>query len=236
MSQALLEKLRDYLNERLKDEALYFGFKPFEIAKYQTGDLTVFTESMTPVRFVEFRADGMIAVESGLVDKGGDYIGECLVKSYRHRFEKAEAKGMEEEEKVWKALGEEKKKVREDYINRRNLEKHLKKSYKEAFIRLLWFDDVCRRISEEYGVEVKVRIDEIDYDSGLISEFDGSNMDEEKKFEEIKKRVEAVIVACKLAQSAYGTYGWASEENHKKYLEFRKALLEKYASKSAKKT
>jgi hypothetical protein len=235
MSQELLEKLRDYLNERLKDEALYFGFKPFEILKYQTGDRVVHTESMTPVRSVEFRADGTIAVESELVDKGGDYIGERLVKNYRRRFKEAEAKGKEEEEKVWKVLRKEKKKVRGDYINRRNFEKHLKKSYREAFIRLLWFDEACRRISEEYEVEVKVRIDEIDYDSGLISEFDGSNMSDEEKFEEIKKRVEAVIAAYKLAYSAYLT-GWSSEENHKKYLEFRKALLEKYASKSTKKT
>ena len=223
VSLDFLEKLRSYLNERLKDEALYFGFKPFEVAKYQTGDLTVFTESMTPVRFVEFRADGMIAVESGLVDKGRDYIGECLVKRYHRRLEEAKAKGKEKEEKVWRALNKEEEEVRRDYVNRRNLEKHLKKSYKEAFIRLLWFDDVCRRISEEYGVEVKVGIDEIDYDSGLISEFDGSNMDEEKKFEEIKKRVEVVIATRKLAESAYGGYKWTSEENRKKYLEFRKS-------------
>jgi len=144
-------------------------------------------------------------------------------------------KDVKEVEKVWKALREEKKKACEDYVNRRNLEKHLKKSYREAFIRLLWFDEACRRISEEYGIDVKVEIDEIDYDSGLISEFDGSNMSDEEKFEEIKKRVEAVIAAYKLAYSAYLT-GWSSEENHKKYLEFRKALLEKYASKSAKKT
>jgi len=61
-------------------------------------------------------------------------------------------------------------------------------------------------------------------------------MSEEEKPEETKKRVEAVIAAYKLAESAYGTYEWTSEENHKKYLEFRKALLEKYVLKSAKRT
>jgi len=230
VSLNFLEKLRDYLNERLKDEALYFGFKPFRIVKYQTGDLEVHTESITAVRSVEFRADGTIAVESELVDKGGDYIGERLVKNYRRRFKEAEAKGKEEEDKVWKALDKKEKEIYRDYINRKNLEKHLKKNYREAFIRLLWFDEVAKRVSKEYGIDVKVEIDEIDYDSGLISEFDGSNMSEEEKFEEIKKRVEAITAAYKLAYSAYGTYGWISEENHKKYLEFRKALLEKLKS------
>jgi len=52
-------------------------------------------------------------------------------------------------------------------------------------------------------------------------------MSEEEKFEEIKKRVEAVIAAYKLAEYAY-LPRWPSQcekENHKKYLEFEKAIL-----------
>jgi hypothetical protein len=233
MSQTLLEKLRDYLNERLKNELLYYTkFKPFEIWTYQTRDQVVRTESPTLVRSVEFRADGTIAVESELVDKGGDYIGERLVKNYRRRFKEAEAKGKEEEDKVWKALDKKEKEIRKDYINRKNLEKHLKKNYREAFIRLLWFDEVAKRVSKEYGIDVKVEIDEIDYDSGLISEFNGSNMSEEEKFEEIKKRVEAVIAARKRAEQAYGTY---PDERRKEYLEFRNAVLTKYGIKGERK-
>jgi len=41
---------------------------------------------------------------------------------------------------------------------------------------LLWFNEVCRRISKEYGVEVKLGINEIDCDSGLVSRFNGSSM------------------------------------------------------------
>jgi len=231
MSQSFLEKLRDYLNERLRNEVLYgLPFKPFEIR-----GRTVRAESLTPGGLIEEHTDGTIVVESERVDCAGDYIGECLVKSYRRRFGKAKAKGKEEEEKVWKALRKEDKEACEDYTNRRNFEKHLKKSYKEAFIRLLWFDEVCRRISDEYEVEVKVEVDGIDYDSFLVSEFNGSNTSEDEKLEQIKKRVEAVIAAYKLTKYAYISR-WPSErekENHKKYLEFRKAILEKYTSKDA---
>ncbi len=62
-------------------------------------------------------------------------------------------------------------------------------------------------------------IDEIDCDSGIISEFNGSNMSEEEKLEEIKKRVEAVIAAYRLAEQAYEIHR-KGESNE--YLEFRK--------------
>jgi len=82
-----------------------------------------------------------------------------------------------------------KEEARRDYVNRRNFEKHLKKSYKEAFVRLLWFDEVAKRFSKEHGVEVKIEIaDDVECRSGLVSEFNGNNMSEEK-LEEIKKRV-----------------------------------------------
>jgi hypothetical protein len=57
----------------------------------------------------------------------------------------------------------------------------------------------------------------------------------EEKLEEIKKRVEAIIAAYKLAEYAYiSRWPWKQErENHRKYLEFKKAILEKYASKKA---
>ncbi|MGB9717714.1 MAG: hypothetical protein ACPL4E_04665 [Thermoproteota archaeon] len=236
MSQAFLEGLRDYLNERLKNETFGFLFKPFEINtscppdKWLIGD-----EGTAAVASVAESVDGIVSVYSQRTDKAGDYIRERLVSSYRHRFKKARAKGEEEEERIWKAFDKEKEEICKDYINRRNIEKHLKKTYREAFIRLLWFDEVARRVSKEYGVEVELGIDEIDCDSGLVSEFDGRNMDEETKFEEIKKRVEAIIAARKLAEQAYEAYVLHRKGKSNEYLEFRKALLEKYIPKGAKK-
>ncbi|MGQ9597478.1 MAG: hypothetical protein ACUVQY_06000 [Thermoproteota archaeon] len=242
MSQSFLERLRDYLNERLRDEGPYKNyFKPFEIwiaGPSSMDKWSVGTQGVAVVGSVTESIDGTVGVGSCLTDKAGVYISERLVKSYRHRLRKARAKGKEEEEKVWKALDKEEEEIREDYINRRNIEKHLKKNYKNAFIRLLWFDEAARRTSKEFGVEVKVGIDEIDCDSGLVSEFNGSNMSEEEKFEEIKRRVEAVIAAYRLAHYAYKTPYFTpelQEEGHKKYLEFRKALLEKYMPKGIKK-
>jgi hypothetical protein len=226
MSQEFLKRLRDYLNERLKNEPYS---EPFRIEPPFSGDRWMICPEFPapPIASIIESIDGIVSIHSFGTDKAGDYIGECLVRSYQRRFKKAEIKGKEEEEKVWKALRKEEEKARQDYVNRRNFEKRLKKSYKEAFIRLLWFDEVARKISKEYGVKVKLGVNEINCDSGLISEFNRSNMSEEEKFEEIKKRVEAVIAAYKLAEYAY-LPRWPSQcekENHKKYLEFEKAIL-----------
>ncbi|MBO3809064.1 MAG: hypothetical protein FGF50_05655 [Candidatus Brockarchaeota archaeon] len=229
MGREFLNRLKNYLDERLKDEAIWDSFKPFEIDVFSPSDWRrwwVRTESRVPVGFVMERSDGTVSVESELLDKAGDYIIECVCRSYRFKFAKARG-NKEEEEKIDKAHNEEIDEARKDYLNRRNFEKHLKKSYWRAFLRLLWFDEVARRISEEYGVEVKVEIDDVDYDSGLISEFDGRDMDEERKFEEIKRRVEAVTAAYKLAYQAYGT----SKEKRKDFLEFCNATLAKYGIK-----
>ncbi|MGB9718439.1 MAG: hypothetical protein ACPL4E_08385 [Thermoproteota archaeon] len=241
MSQSFLEKLRDYLNERLKKEERLF--KPFEInipSPFPREKWMVSSEGGTAaVASVAESIDGIISAYSCGIDRAGYDIGKHLINKYRRRLRKAKAKGKEEEEKVWRALDKEEEETREDYLNRRNFEKHLKKSYKNVFIRLLWFDEVAKRISEEYGVEVKVKIaDDTDCGSCLISRFNGSSMSEEKKLEEIKKRVETIIAAYKLADGAYKKR-YPSElekEYHEKYLEFRKAILEKYILKSAKKT
>lgn len=233
MSQNFLERLRDYLNEKLRDEGPYkYYFKPFEIwiaGPSRMDKWSVGTQGVAAVGSVTESIDGTVSVCSCRTDKAGVYISERLVKSYRHRLEKAGAKGKEEEDKFWKALEKEKEEIREDYINRRNIKKHLKRNYKEAFVRLLWFDEVARRISKEFGVEVKVEIDEVDCDSCLVSEFNGSNMSEEEKFEEIERRVEAIIAARRLAQYAY-KMGYSPElkECHKKYLEFRSSLRKIY--------
>jgi len=239
VSLNFLEKLKSYLNERMRKEGKLSEMFEIRVPGLLSGESWIVRIKepgiLSPVAGVVESDDGIVCVYSLGTDRAGDYIGECLVRKYRRRLEKAEAKGKEEEEKVWKALNKEEEEARRDYVNRRNFEKHLKKSYKEAFVRLLWFDEVAKRFSKEHGVEVRVEVaDGAECRSGLVSEFNGSNMSEEEKLEEIKKRVEAIIAAYKLAYSAYGTYGWTSEENHKKYLEFRKALLEK--SKSTKKT
>lgn len=229
MSQNFLNRLKEYLDERLKNEVIVGSFKPFKIETFSPSDWRrweIWTQSHTIVRFVTERSDGTVTVESDLLDKAGDYIVECLAKSYGFKF--AEAEG-NKEEKVWDILRREKEEeVCKDYINRRNFEKHLKKSYWRAFLRLLWFDEVARRISEKYGVEVKVVIDKVDYDSGLESRFDGRNMDEGRKIEEIKKRVEALIDAYKLCRLFTRVY---PNEERKEYLEFCNAVLMKYGIK-----
>lgn len=239
MSQSFLESVRDYLNERLKSDELYgWRFKPFEIdvsSPFPEEKWMIYPRFPTlPIGSIVESIDGTISVYSSGIDKAGDDIAERLIKSYRRRFERAEAKGKGEEEKIWEAFEREKSEARRDYINRRNIEKHLKKNYRDAFIRLLWFEEACERISREYRVEVKVEIvNEVECNTYLTSRFNGSNMSEEEKFEEIKKRVEAIIAAYKLAKGAYKKRfpSELEKENYKKYQVFRKSILEKYGLK-----
>ncbi|MEM2050285.1 MAG: hypothetical protein QXO76_09450 [Thermoproteota archaeon] len=235
MSQEFLNRLKNYLDGRLKDEAIVLDFKPFEIYVPKAPEVSygrkweVMAQCFARVRFITEDTNGVVTVESKTLDKAGDYIGECLVRNYRYKLAKARGNN-EGEERILNALDREKERARDDYLNRRNFEKHLKKSYWHAFLRLLWFDEVARRISKEYGVEVKVSIDDADCDSSLISEFDASNMDEKRKFEEIKRRVEALIVAYRFAYKAYST----SKEERKEFLEFCGAILAKYGIKRKK--
>ncbi|MCX8183065.1 MAG: hypothetical protein N3F08_01395 [Crenarchaeota archaeon] len=234
MSQEFLEKLRDYLNERLKDERLGrypLPFQPFEIDTYclptKKWEISVSDACDSPVAYVTEEKNGTVCIYGARLDKARDYISELLVKSYRFKFAKA-GDNKEEREKVWEALRREREEACKDYINRRNLEKHLKKPYRDAFIRLLWFDEIVKEVSKKHGVELSVMIDKISYDSTLVYEFDGSNMDEERKFEEIKKGIEALVEGGKIAMHAYGPFPGYSPERYKEYLEFRKVLLEKY--------
>ncbi|MEM3448872.1 MAG: hypothetical protein QXU11_06850 [Thermoproteota archaeon] len=250
MSPGFLERLKNYLDERLKGEGPYrYLFKPFEIySEHGTRALliqskpfkveipglfpgekwAIRTRGEDVIISIEEYLDGNVRVLSYPLGKAGEYISECLLKSYKHRFEKAEAKGKEEEEKVWKAFMRERDEAREDYFNKRNFEKHLKKSYKWVFIGLLWLEEVCKKISKEHGVEIKVEIvDEIECNTFLAARFNGGNMSEEEKMEEIKKRVEAVIVAFKLALNAYPIFPEYPREHREEFQRFRRALLEK---------
>ncbi len=133
-------------------------------------------------------------------------------------------------------MDREKGEIYEDFVNRRNLERHLKKPYWRASLRLLWFNEVARKVSKEYGIDLKVEIDETrrvsDWRAFIVSKFNGGNMDEEKKLEEIKKRAEALIVARRVAHQVYGPiYSW---KHRREYLEFCDALLARFGLKKMK--
>jgi len=230
MSQDFLEKIKSYLDERLRNEVPGgLPFKPFKIDVTRNPSdwwrWRVLAETVVRVGVIEEYKDGMIAIWSCGLDAAGDYIGECLVKSYRHKFDKAKG-NKEEEKKIWEVLRKVEKNAREDYINRRNLERHLRKPYWRTFIRLLWFDEVARKVSKEYETEIFVGIDSISCETGLGSKFDSSNMNDEEKLREIKKRVEAIVRAYKLCEIAYETR-WP-KECRKEYLEFCETVLARY--------
>ncbi|MCX8182816.1 MAG: hypothetical protein N3F08_00115 [Crenarchaeota archaeon] len=139
MNQGFLNKLKNYLDVRLKDEVTIGSFEPFEIdipevsRRWRWG---VRTPSFAMVRFVTEYEYGTVTVQSKSLDRAKDYIGECLIKSYRFRFAKAKS-DREEKEKIWEIIEKREKEALEDYFNRRNLEKHLREPYWHAFLRLL---------------------------------------------------------------------------------------------------
>jgi hypothetical protein len=53
----------------------------------------------------------------------------------------------------------------------------------------MWGDEVARRVSEKHGVEVRF---EIDTESGFITTFDSTRMDDEQLINETMKRVDAI--------------------------------------------
>ncbi len=77
-----------------------------------------------PPRFITKDTNGVVAVKSKTLDKARDYIGECLVKSYRYKL--AKARGNNKEERVLNALDKEKARTTS---TGGIFEKHLKKSY-----------------------------------------------------------------------------------------------------------
>jgi len=231
---SLPERIRDYLNERLKDESynLFRPEKPYEVISHPNAKWCVQSRGCGIISYAEERGDGTIWIMSKEVDRPGDLVDEYLTH-YRFRRRLDRAKSKEEKRRAFEEMGKEELKIYEDFINRRNLEKHLRifiHHYNEPFIRLLWFDEVAKEASEKYGAKVEVFIDEMysGWEIAMVSKFDGSNMDDEKKFKEIKKGIKAVIVARKMAQHAYKPFPGHSPELREKYSEFRRALLRKY--------
>lgn len=227
MSQALLERLRDYLNKKFRDE---LGSAEFKI---KTKDIVCFDESkkelvrgrweieaevFTSCRYICEYENGRVRVESLCFDAPGDAISEVLVKLYQRELK------MKGEGEVSAEKNRKEKEIHDDFINRRNIEKHVRKPYGRVFTRLLWADKIAEEVSRKFGIEVKILIDDTSHDwrTFFTSSFDSSGMDEERKYEEIKRRVEAVSTARKLYDKSF----------KKEYKEFHREILAKVKGKS----
>jgi hypothetical protein len=211
MSKEFLEKLRNYLNERFGCGTEY---KQFEMETQPINrKWEIYNQGLVSCRFIYEYEDGRVQVESLCFDSPGDEVDEVLVRLHQRELK------VKEKSKIFAKIDEIRKEILEDLKNRRNIERHVKKPYGHVFTRLLWADKIADEASRKFGVEVKVLIDDTSHHwrTYFISTFDSKNMDEDGKFEEIKKRVEAVSAARKLYDKSF----------KKEYKEFHRELLEK---------
>jgi len=221
MSQDLPERLRDYLNEKHKNEE---GFRPYEIMKGQVRNEKwfVYTEWRGGCGIRE-RMDGTIWVTSSALNYLGDWLLLVLSEPYKHRM--WSVKSEDEEEKICDELHKKADPILEDILHRRNLNKYLKeKDYRDIIIDVLWSDEIARRISQEFKIEVKCLMDDVKWKTYFCSAFDSKGINEDQKFEEIVKRIEAVRAAYKMYRLYDEMYD--ESEDYKKFKERVLAELE----------
>ncbi|MEM1548231.1 MAG: hypothetical protein QXN75_03645 [Thermoproteota archaeon] len=123
----------------------------------------------------------------------GDEANEVLVILYYRKLKTEEGKEDLSERKISAKIDKKEGEILSDLMNRRNIEKHIKKSYGHAFTKLLWAGNTAEEISKEFDVEVKVFDSDYHWGTYFTSVFDSKDMDEEHKLKKIKKRVEAVV-------------------------------------------
>jgi len=149
--------------------------------------------------FITAYENGKIQVDAG-PERTRSEIREYLSrKKYGRMYEKAKTE--EEKERIVKKEYEEIGRIVEDFKQRR-FEKYLKMTSAFRFPHLglgwsladcakshMWGDEVARRVSEKYGIEVRF---EIDTESGFFTTFDSTGMGDEQLINETMKRVDAI--------------------------------------------
>ncbi|MGB9717196.1 MAG: hypothetical protein ACPL4E_01980 [Thermoproteota archaeon] len=203
MSQSFPERLKNYLNERYKNERY---FEPYEIEtnpnllpstiEGKHTKWSVETEWPESCSCIKEDVDGKVWIVSYPLCWIDDWLSEILWKIYGPRIKGAEG---EEKRRLFARMHEKEDEIFNDLLNRKNWDKYLKKRlYRDLVIDLMWSDEVAKRISEKFGIEIILVISHMNYKTYLNSSFDSKGLNEEQKFEEIKKRVEAILAARKL--------------------------------------
>jgi len=220
MSRGLPERLRDYLNEKYKSEKWFHSYEFIERGK-EDEKWELRTDWYDGCGGIREYVDGNVWILSGPLAYLGDGLHNVLLRLYDSRIRSA--KNEDEEKRFYDELYKEEEDILGDILHRRNLNKYLKeKEFRDLIIDVLWSEEIARRISQEFRVEVKYLIDDVKWRTYFYSAFDSKNMDENRKFEEMVKRVEAIHAACK----TYRLYD--ENEDYKKFK--KKVLAEKKTS------
>lgn len=218
VSQSFPEKLKDILNEKYKNTR---WFEPFELDTnpvFKDEKWCINTPMYGGFGVIGF-TDGRIRVSTHVVDDWDDGIYNMLWPLYEPKIK---GKSKEEKEKIWAIYDKEREEILNDVINRRWEKylkgKYLRKPYYGFIVGAFWADEVARRVSEKFSVEV-IYYTNPGYDSFFISFFDSKDMTEEQIINEVLKRTDAVSTAFKLYESR--------KQHDEEYKKFKKELLAK---------
>lgn len=186
MTQGMMERpdfptrIREYLEERFKDEV----HTPFEVHKGDVGwsspdgknlKWSVHTLTSLGCSSIEEDVDGKIWVKSSGIE-----VPSCFL---------TEDYGITDYEFVDKII--------EELKDRSNWKKY-EDIYKELIALFRWDDEISRVVSKKTGIEIAYVLSAempAEEDTHFCSVFDGKGMTDDQKMEEIKRRVEALILA-----------------------------------------
>lgn len=146
--------------------------------------------------------DGKIVVETRGIRFVSEQISNILWRIYEKELKKVE-KDKEKWEKLINEISQKGIDVREELTDRKNWDKYAsQKPFEELIYKIRCGDEAARKASEEFGVEVIHWMphapEEFDF---FYSTFDPKGMSREQKFEEVKKRIDAIKRAIRLYYS-----------------------------------
>lgn len=188
MSEKLVEKLKDLLIEK-------FDIDPKEFELYTPNSIEKWTMTFWPPSYryhdyginITAYKDGRLVVTAGPIYTN-EGIREVLF-AYKYERRLRRAKTEEEVKKIYEQAWEERRKIVEDF-RQKKYEEHLKGAV-GYFARLsIWAEELIKRVSKEHGFEVKIDANSKTF---FIITFDSTGMNDEQVIEEILKRVSAMV-------------------------------------------
>lgn len=188
MSESLVEKLRRLLIEKFNVDPREFRLRPSTLTEKWT--ITFWPPSSGyhdyGVSITAYK-DGKFEIGAGPIYTNEGIREVLFAYKYHRRLKKAKTE--EEEKKIYEQAWEDRRRIIEDFKQRR-FEAHLKGTV-GYFARLsIWAEELAKRASKEHGFEVKIDANSKTF---FTTTFDSTGMDDEQVIEEVLKRTSAMI-------------------------------------------
>ena len=198
---SMMEKLRELLAEglKIKPEVIEVIYPPYPppTLKWELAIRATYLLYYSDI-FVEEREGGKVKLSTG-PERTRWEIAEFYLHPEKYRRKEKMAKTEEERWMIAQKEVKEAKMIIEDF-RQRKFEKYLGAKGNISYYarKYMWGDEVAKRISNKYNIEVRF---EIDTESGFFTDFDSTGMNEEQKINEILKRAEAMLEAGEMFRS-----------------------------------